>query len=360
MSGKRASYGRDALNGILAAVEKINRSGGLDGRQIDLIVIDNLSMPEETLEAVARFDERGVVAIIGPLASRNALVASREAQERGIPIVLPAATLGGVTSPGEYVSRICFTNEFQGRVLAHFAVTFLKAKTFALVTETGSFYSRELARYFVNAVESSGCRITWRGEYRSRQEDFHDLVASLRTVEADAVFLPGYYGEVRAFLEQARESGLEIPVLGGDGWDVPFLADSPRGVSTDNYCGAHFAPDEPTEAVAEFTRHYTTKYGYAPHSLAALGYDSIWFVTDAVGRSSGGGREDLKNAINSTRGFRGLTGTLSLDAKRDGVKSAVILKTTPLGFDFIDRIDPRAVGVEDTLYTPVPVETLSS
>ncbi|MCK4546068.1 MAG: ABC transporter substrate-binding protein [Candidatus Eisenbacteria sp.] len=354
LSGDRSFYGRDAMNGILAAVEMINRSGGVGGRKIDLIVLDNESRPDVTMQAIAKLDAGGVLAILGPLASRNALGASRAVQERGIPLVLPAATLTGVTRAGEYVCRVCFTNGFQARVAAHFAREFLRARSFAILTESGSYYSTELAEFFVDAVTGAGGEIVWRAQYHQGQEDFAEILVSLEATSADAVFLPGYYGEIRTFLQQARQRGLEIPVLGGDGWDVPAVAVSCEGGLPGHYFVAHFAADEPVEAVSEFVAFFMTKYGYRPHSLAALGYDAMSLVADALGRASVDTREDLKNAINSTRGFRGLTGTLSLDARRDGVKSAVILKTSVKGLEFIKRIDPRSVAGSDSVALEVP------
>lgn len=354
LSGERASYGRDALNGILAAVESINRGGGLRGRRVEIIVANNHSKPEGTRQAVSKLGGEHVIAIVGPLASGNAVVAAREAEERRVPLVLPAATLMGVTEAGTYVSRVCFTNRFQAYVVAHFAWEFLRARSFALFTEEGSQYSQELARFFVEAVGELGGEVRWVGQYRPGQTHFDSLLGTLASAPVDAVFLPGYYGEVGAFLEEAGERGLEVPILGGDGWDVPGLVDSSVWGGRSSYFAAHFAADEPSEAVAEFMASYTTKYGYPPHSLAALGYDAVSLVVDALGRAAGDAREDLKNAINSTRGFRGLTGTLSLDANRDSVKSAVILKMTRKGFEFIDRIGPQAVAGFDSAHARVP------
>jgi len=354
LSGERVSYGRDALNGILSAVETINRRGGVDGRRIDLLVANNRSRPEGTLEAISDLDRKGVVAIVGPLDSDNARAAGPAAQERRIPLVLPAATLGEVTRAGEYVSRVCFTNEFQSRMIAHFALEFLRARSFAVVAEAGADYSLDLAERFARAVERMGGEVVLSGEYRAGQKDFGALAATVVAAQPDAVFLPGYCVEVSRFLDEARERGLDVPVLGGDGWDVPRLVDKPRAGRAGDYFAAHFAADEPVKAVTEFVECYRAKYGYAPHSLAALGYDAVCLVADALERSSDQSRESLKNAVNSTRGFRGLTGTLSLDANRNGVKSGVILKTTASGVEFIARVRPQEVLKADTAGTPVP------
>jgi branched-chain amino acid transport system substrate-binding protein len=344
LSGDRSSYGRDALNGILAAVEAINRAGGVEGRRVDLIVADNESRPERSAEVVAELDAKGVVAVLGPLASGSAIAAAAEVQRRRLPMVLPSATLDEISGMGEYVCRICFTNRFQARVIAYFADEFLKARTFAVVSEAGSAYSEELSRLFAESARARGGRVVLETRYETGQESFEALVESLARESLDAVFLPGYHAEVRAILEAMRARGLRMPVLGGDGWDVPYQVDCPPERGAGNYFVAHFSAGEPGDAVGEFVSAYTTKYGYPPHSLAALGYDAVWLIADAAGRASGGGREELKNAIHSTRGFPGLTGTLSLDASRNPVKSAVIVKTAPGGLEFIQRVDPRVVG----------------
>jgi branched-chain amino acid transport system substrate-binding protein len=347
------------LNGILVAVDRINRSGGVEGRKIDLVVTDNRSEADATVRAVSHLDDEDVVAIVGPLASGNALAAAREVQERCIPVVLPSATLMGVTGTSEYVSRVCFTNEFQARVMAHFAWDFLRARSFALATEMESRYSKELAHFFVEEVRKLGGEVLWTGEYRGEQKRFDEIVATLTTIPADAVFLPGYYGEVVPFLRQVKEVDLGIPILGGDGWDVPLLVDAPSGCASGNYFVAHFAAAERRDVVTEFVDLYEDKHDQPPHSLAALGYDAVWLVTDALSRAPETEREDVKNAINSTRGFRGLTGTLSLNADRDGIKSAVIMKVAEEGLHFIDRISPRRIAHSDAAGPARPSDVLS-
>lgn len=342
LSGPIATYGQESVNGMKLALEKINKEG-IKGEKLEVVIEDNKGEPLETSNAVKKLiDVDKVSVVFGAVASSNTLAGAPIAQQSKVPMLTPASTNEKVTETGDFISRTCFTDAYQGLVMAKFAFKFLKKRNAAIIIDSSSDYSKGLAAVFKEKFTQFGGKIIDEEfAYQQGDKDFLSLLRKVKRVKPDVVFLPGYYTEVGLMLKQARQNGLDIPFLGGDGWDSPKLQDlaGPEGIKN-NYISSHFSPDDTEGMVPGFVEEYVKRYKQKPGAMAALGYDGTLVIADALRRAKSMSAEDIKMAINSTKDFEGVTGKITINDKRNAVKSAVVLETTASGNVYKTKVNP--------------------
>lgn len=340
MTGPVATYGQESVNGIKLALKKINQEGKVS---INLTVEDNKSEPQESANAVTKLiNSDQVDAIIGSVASSNTLAGAPIAQTNKVPLLTPASTNEKVTMTGDYISRTCFTDAFQGVVMAKFAYENLKKRKMAIIIDNSSDYSKGLSKVFKKKFKELGGKLVSDEDfaYIQKDTDFRSLLRKIKRTKPDAIFLPGYYTEVGLILKQARQMGLNMPFLGGDGWDSPTLQKLAGAAVSGNYISSHFAPDDKDPRVQAFVKEYEAAYGQKPGVMAALGYDGILVMANAISNAKSTKRSDIQAAILATKGFVGVTGAITIDGNRNASKSAVVLETTPSGNVFNTKVNP--------------------
>ncbi len=343
ISGTGAQYNEPSLNGVRVAVAEINAQGGILGRHVELVILDNMSTPIGSKQAVEKADAAGAVAIVGPAWSSNAIAAGREAQKRGIPLVSNVATNPAVTRAGDYVFRVCFTDDFQGNVMAMFARNskmFSQALTFVDIT---SDYSIGLEKVFRERFESLGGKVLARLPYKVAELKHRGVLDALMSEAAqhapDMIFLPAQF-ESGAIVRRLREEGLVMPVLGGDGWDFLVYSDLKGYEGEGVYHCAHWSPDMDSPK----SRAVVEKFG-ATQDLSSgfvLAYDAVYLVADAIQRAGSTERATVRAALASTKAFDAVTGTITFDSFGDPLKSAAIIQVRD-GRPFrIETISPTA------------------
>jgi branched-chain amino acid transport system substrate-binding protein len=329
LTGEVATFGQSTKKGVDLAMEQFNAAGGLNGKKVEVITYDDQSKPEEVSAVVTKMiTQDNVLGIIGEVASRLSLVAADKAMQFKTPMLSPSSTNPAVTQKGEYVSRICFIDPFQGEVMAKFAMENLKAKTAVVIRDVKQDYSVGLADFFIKAFEAKGGKILTDISYQSGDTDFRAQLTEVKGKNPDVVFLPGYYGDVALIVQQARKLGIKKPILGGDGWESEDLLKVAGKEALENtYYSNHYAPDTKDPAAQSFIQAFKAKYnGETPDAMAALGFDAFNVMMDAMKRAKNLTREDLKNALVETKDFAAVTGKITLDKDRNAVKSAVVLK----------------------------------
>ncbi len=345
-TGATSSFGVSTKNGIQLAFDEINAAGGVNGKKFEMLFEDDQGSPEKAKTVISKLiNQDKVVAVLGEVASSNSLAAAPVAQDAKIPMITPSSTNPKVTEVGDYISRVCFIDPFQGSVMAKFAFNSLNAKTAAVLGDNSSDYSKGLTQFFEEEFTKLGGRVITKQTYAQKDQDFKAQLTQMRDQRPDVIYIPGYYGEVAIIARQARELGMNQPLLGGDGWDSPELWKLGGTALTPAYISNHYSADNPAPEIQNFVKTYTAKFGAAPDSLAALAYDSAKVLADAIKRAGGTDSVKLKEAINSTKGFAGVTGTITLDASRNAVKPAVVLELTPAQskFTFRETIYPEGM-----------------
>jgi len=341
LTGKEASFGQSSHKGTALAIDQINSAGGVLGKKINLITEDDLSKPGESATIVKKFiSQDHVVAVLGEVASSRSIEAARISQDNKVPQISPASTNPKVTETGDYIFRACFTDPFQGKLLAEFGLTTLKAKHIAVLTDVGSAYSVGLADYFKQAFTTEGGTVIGEQKYNSGDKDFKAQLTAIKAMNPEAIFVPGYYTEVGLIVLQARQLGITVPMFGGDGWEGAGLIETAGDALTNTYYSTHFSPIKDTPEVQNFVKAYQAKYGgETPDAMAALGYDSALILVDALKRAGTTDSAKLRDAIAATD-ITGATGHTKLDAHRDAPKAAVIITVENGKFKFLRDVQP--------------------
>ena len=344
LTGATSSFGQSTKNGVELAVEEINAAGGVNGKKMVIISEDDQGRPEQAKTVVSKLiSQDKVEALLGEVASTNSLAAAPVAQEAKIPMITPSSTNPKVTEVGDYISRVCFIDPFQGAVMAKFSANTLKAKTAAIFGDVNSDYSKGLTQFFKEEFTKLGGKVVAEEAYTQNDPDFKGQLTKIRDLKPDVIYIPGYYSQVGIIAKQARELGMNMPLLGGDGWDSPELWKLGGAALKNSYISNHYSADNPAPEIQNFVKAYKAKFNVVPDSLAALAYDAAKVLADAIKRAGGTEGAKLKDAINATKDFPGVTGKITLDGKRNAVKPAVVLELLPAEskFTFKETIAPE-------------------
>lgn len=327
LSGQTSSFGQSTKNGVEMARDEINAAGGINGRQIQLVIEDEQGEPGKVTTVVTKLlRQDGVVALLGEVASTNSLTAAPKAQEAKIPMITPSSTNPEVTRKGDYIFRVCFIDPFQGEVMAKFATNTLKAKKAAILSDFNSDYSKGLTQFFKQSFTGSGGTIVEEKSYTQTDRDFSSQLTAIRAANPDVIYVPGYYGQVGVIAKQARQQGITVPILGGDGWDAPQLWELGGDALNNTFISNHYSIDDPAPLIQKFVTDYKARYNVNPDALAALGYDAMRVLGDALKRAGTTDGAKLRDAIAQTKDFPGVTGTITMNAERNVDKPATVLE----------------------------------
>ena len=347
LSGQVATYGQGLVEGIELAVKEINAAGGVLNKQIKLVKSDNKSENAETANVATKLITRDkVVAILGPATSGNAKAAIPVANKNKVPLISASATDDDVTvdSNGkvrEFAFKTCFNDSFQGSILANFASADLKSKEAAILLDNTSDYSKGLVKSFKETYKSLGGTIVAEQAYQQKDKDFKAALTNIKDSNPDVLYVPGYYEEVGLIVKQARELGIDVPVIGGDGYDSPKLADLAGKDALNNvFFTNHYSSKDTTKEVVEFKEAFKKEYKKDPNAFNALGYDLAYFLKDALQRAGEADPIKLKDALASTKGFKGITGELSIDKHHNPVKSITIIEMKDGEQTFLKKQQP--------------------
>lgn len=345
LTGSEATFGQSTSNGIRLAMKEFNAAGGFNGKKIELKEYDTRGDAGEAKLAVERLVKSDkVVCVLGEVASKLSLAGGPVCQQAGVPMITPSSTNPRVTEIGDYIFRVCFIDPFQGFAGAKFAKENLKAKSAAVLVDQAQAYAVGLAEQFEENFKKMGGTIATRQTYTGGANDFTAQLTSIRSAKADVIYIPGYYTDVGNIALQCRKLGLSQPLLGGDGWDSSELAKIAKDAIEGCYYTNHYAPDQPDARVQVFIKAYKSEFGGAtPDGLAALGYDAARILFDSMKRAGGTDGKKLRDAIAATKNFAGVTGDITINAKRDAVKSAVVVEMAgdPPSPKYVSTVKPN-------------------
>ncbi len=347
LTGSEATFGKSTDNGIKLAVEEVNAKGGVKvagkAYKIELVSDDTEGKPEKAGTVVTKLITKDKVkAVLGEVASSVSLQGAPVCQKYGIPMITPSSTNPSVTAKGDMIFRVCFIDPFQGFAGAKFAKSELKLSKGAVLFDQASAYSVGLKDEFAKAFKQMGGSITSEQAYTKGAADFNAQLTRIRETSPEFIYVPGYYSDVAKIAIQARKLGMTMPLLGGDGWDSDELGKNAGDAIEGCYYSNHYAPDQPTEIIQSFVKKYDAKFGGTPDGLAALGYDAANILFDAMSRAKSAGGKDLRDAIASTKDFKAVTGTITINKERDAVKPAVIVERKGGKWVFRAAVEPGA------------------
>jgi len=341
LSGNDASFGQSTNKGIRMAFDEINSAGGIKGKKLKLITYDNQGKPDESAAVVKRLiTQDKVLAILGEVASQRSLAAAPIAQQYKVPMISPSSTSPKVTQVGDYIFRICFIDPFQGSVMARFMTEHLKLKKVAILRDVKNEYSVGLADVFAKVATEKGAEILLDVSYQAGDIDFKSQLTQIKSKNPEAIFIPGYYGEVGLITSQARQLGIKAVFLGGDGWENNSLSEIAKDSANGSYFSNHYSTDSTDPKTQDFIQRFKDKYGETPDSMAALGYDAAKILAQAIERTTEISPENIRSEIAKTKDFVGVTGKITIDGDRNAAKPAVIVQVEGNQRKFVTSIAP--------------------
>ena len=330
LTGNVANYGNATIEGLQLAIEEANGAGGINGKKIELVSVDDKSEAAESINAATKLiSDDDVKIIVGPATTGLVLAETQTATDAKVPIIAPCATSPEATVENgkvkPYVFRSCFIDPQQGEVMATFAAKDLKAKTAVIYVDNSSDYSKSLAKVFREKFEAAGGKVVMEEAFLQKDQDFKATLTKLKTANADVMFVPAYYEEVGKIVKQAREMGINSAILGTDGWDDTKVVDIAGADALNNtFFSTHYS--EKDAEVQGFIEAYKKKFNRAPNVFAALGYDAGKMLVDALKRAGSGDTEKIREALEATKDLKVGTGTISMDKNHNPIKTAVILE----------------------------------
>lgn len=334
MTGGSASYGISSKNAIELAFKEINEKGGINGKQLELVVADNKSEAAEATNAMQKLvSQDNVVAVIGPNLSSSVIAASAINNSAKVLDIAPMATNPYVTvdqasgKTKDFNYRTCFIDPFQGTVMAKFATAELGVGNAAILIDNSSDYAKGLAQFFKENFVKEGGAVTAEESYLQKDTDFKATLTKIKSTNPDFLYVPGYYQEVGLIVKQARELGMNMPIAGGDGWDSAKMPEIAGAAALNNtYFSSLYSPEDSSDINKNFVAAYEKAYGQKPDVFAALSYDSALLVAEAIKNAGSTEPAKISEAMAKINGFSGVSGSVTFDDKHNPVKSAVILE----------------------------------
>ena len=348
LTGNDATFGQSTKAGVALALDELQRTaqGKIGGLPVREVVEDDQGRPEEAATVVKKLvNQDQVIAVIGEVASSRSIAAAPTCQAAGVPMISPSSTNPKVTEVGDYIFRMCFIDPFQGTVMAKYAAQNLGLKQVAILKDIKNDYSVGLAKFFTDAFTQMGGTIVAEQAYSAGDQDFRAQLTALKAKKPQAVFVPGYYTEAGLIARQAKELGLDVPLLGGDGWESEQLLQIAGSALDGSFYSNHFAVDNPEPRLQDFLAKYKAKFGSEPDAIAGLAFDAATVLFQSLQKlseqdpetfkalaSSKAGSDarkaatkKLRDIIATTTNFPGVTGNITLDENRNASKPAVVL-----------------------------------
>ena len=327
-SGTAAAYGEAEVKGFELAVSEINAKGGINGKKVKLESMDDKGDATEASNAFNKLaGDNNVLAVAGPTISATTAAVAPLADQSKLVTIAPAATSDSIET-GNYLFRTCFKDSYQGEIAAKFAAETLKVKKVAVLYGTGDPYSSGVGEAFAKAAEKLGLEVV--DKESSSSADDTEYSAQLQKIQAsgaELLYAPYYYSVAGPYIiPQARSVGFEGYVMGPDGYDGLKLTGDKSQYNKTYYTTHYSADDNTNTKVQDFIKSYKSKNNAEPNTFAALGYDTIYMIKQAIEKAGKNAtREDVRNAVASMT-FDGVTGKFTMDKSGSPTKSVIVLE----------------------------------
>ena len=329
LSGPVSAYGTAEYEGAKLAVEEINKNGGVLGKDLELVKLDNKSdQAESAIVATKLATKENVVAIVGPATSGAVKAATPSVTKAKVPMVTPSGTDDSVTVENgkvwDYVYRVCFQDSFQGVALANFATKDLNAKKAVIIGDSSSDYAKGLTKSFKDSFKGD---IVDEVNFTTGDKDFKAVLTKIKDKNFDVLYMPSYYEEAGLIIKQARELGITQPILGADGFGNEKLVDLAQAKNlNDVYYTAHYSDKSENPKVTDFVAAFKKENDKTPDAFSALAYDSVYMIAKAIENAGEADPEKVKDELAKIKDFDGVTGKITMDKEHNPVKSTLVIK----------------------------------
>jgi len=346
LSGDQAVWGQADRDGLMLTVEQINADGGILGKQVEVIAYDDKGDQLESVNVTKRLiNEDKVVAIIGTNSSGRNIAMAPVAEEGKVPVISTFATNPRVTVPEEgtlmkYTYRVCFIDPYSGEVTANFAWNDLGAKKAAILYEISSDYSTGVRDFFTKAWTDLGGEIVADEAFKTGDVDFRPQLTRIKEANPDVLVMPFLYKEVALSAKQARDLGIDVTMLGGDGWPSSALLEMAADAVEGSYFINHGDVDAPN--VKDFRAAYNEKYNKDIEINSIMGHDAMMMLKAAIEKAGVADPVAVRDALETLQGVEVFTGVINVDPETHNPigKAASIIKIEDGQFKFFKQFAP--------------------
>lgn len=327
LTGALAIYGVTTTNGAELAVKEINANGGVLGKKIEYVMLDTKGDSTEAVMAYNKLVDEKVAGIIGEVTSKPTLAVAEVAVQDNMPLITPTGTQVDITEVGPNIFRVCFTNPYQGKVLAITSKERLGADTVAVMLNNSSDYSDGIAKAFIEESEKLGMKVMGVEGYSDGDKDFRPQLTKLAAMNPDVILIPEYYEQAALIATQAREVGVKSIFVGSDGWDgiAKTLDQSAYAAIENSYFTNHFSMEDQSEKIQNFLKDYREAYKEDPSAFSALGYDAVYMMKSAIEKAGSTDKQKIVDALKGIE-YDGVTGYLTFDDHNNPIKAVTVLK----------------------------------
>jgi branched-chain amino acid transport system substrate-binding protein len=335
LSGAAAAYGSAMQRGVKLAVTKINKDGGVKvgdkKMKLKLVTKDNKSDNASAASIATNLTtQTKASAVIGPITSGAGLAALPNMTKAKVPLITPGGTQDSLTLQKNgkvqpYMFRSCFEDSFQGKALAKYVYNTMKLKNVAILGDKSTDYAQGLIKAFKGEYKG---KIVTTEYYQAGDKDFNTLLTKLKSKNYDAIFVPGYYSEAGLIIRQAREMGIDKPIVGADGFADPKLVSIAGKSNASNiYYTTHFDAKAPANnKVADYLKLYKDTYGDDAGTFDALSYDAVYMIKQAIETEKSTNSVKIAEGLAKLKNFQGVTGTITMDKYHNPQKPVIVTK----------------------------------
>lgn len=326
LTGDSSVYGLSIKAGLELAFQEINSSGFLGKSQIKLVILDEKADKQEGISVMSKLiNDEHVAAVFGPTLSSVAFAADPVAQKAGVPVIGTSTTASGITDMGNYIFRdslpqSSFVPAPISAVKARFGV-----KKAAMIFEATNEYSKSESEVFKAALKAQGIDLVATESYSHGDTDFRTQLNKLRLHKPDVLVISALAGEAVPVLQQAREIGFTVPIVGGNGLNSPNVVKVAQAAAEGVMVGAAWFRDTPNPKSRAFVAAYQAKYGTVPDQFAAQAYQGAYILANAIKVAGSADRKAIRDSLAKTHNLDGVLGQFSFDEKRDPVHPSLTL-----------------------------------
>lgn len=342
LTGNVSIYGVSANKGAQLAFEEINADGGILGKQVQYDVEDEQGDNTEAVNAYNKLVSEGIVALLGDITSGPTEAVASLSVDDNMPMITPTGTQLSLTEGRANVFRICYTDPYQGEVLAQFAADNLGVKTVGVMKNNSSDYSQGVADAFEAKAQELGLEVVAVESYGEEDVDFNVQLTNMVSKAPEVLLISDYYEKAAMVASQAREIGVEATFVGPDGWDgvVEQIDKSQLGVVEGALFANHYSLDDESEKIQNFINAYKEKHGENPSAFSALAYDAAYLFKEAMEKAGSTENQAVVDAIKGIE-FDGVTGKFTYDENNNPVKAVSIIKITNGEYKLETVVEPK-------------------
>lgn len=327
LSGQTSAIGQSVKDGVELARDEINQAGGINGRQLEIVLADDKGAPDEAAGAATYLTTQNKPqALLGECSRGVCLAAAPKAQAAQVPMIALSATDPNLTQQGNFIFSIAQLDTMQGKQMGAYAANNLKAQTAAVLYEEGSDYGAGLTQAFADEFGKSGGQVASRLTYNAAAQNFNQLLTGLRDANPDVIYIPARSNAVATIAKEAKQLGLKAVLLGADGWNNPALLSAAGNAFDGAYITSQYSADDPSQEGRAFSSTYQRRFAKSPDQAAALAYDAMKLIADALKRAGSSDPVKLRDALAQTIKFAGRSGTITIGPDRNAAKPAIIFK----------------------------------